>query len=395
MLLSFSLIFLLGIGFGAIFNKLKLPSLLGMLVVGIILSPNFLNILDEKIMSISPELRKIALVIILTRAGLNLNFQELKKIGHPAVFMCFLPALFEILATLFLGQKFLGLSILDSLILGTVIAAASPGIIIPKMLNIMNEKYGIKKGIPQLLMACASVDNVFVIILFTAFTGLATNGHIEPLNFLRIPSSIVFGLLAGKLIGKILLLLFKKFSIRDSLKVLIMLNISFLLFTIESRSNINSIPWFSFSGLLAIMTIGTMIKQENIILADRLSLKFTKLWLGAEIILFVLVGATINLKSALHLGITGVIFIFTVLAFRLFGVFLSTIGSGFNKKERLFCMIGYSPKATVQAVIGSIPLALGLSCGDTVLTMAILAILFTAPIGAFVIDYSYRKLLEK
>ena len=391
MLFSFALIFLSGIILGSIFNRLKLPQLIGMLLTGIILGPYLLNLLDPKILSISADLRQIALIIILTRAGLNLDINDLKKVGRPAVLMCFLPATLEILGMIILAPKFLGLGLLDSAILGTVIAAVSPAVIVPKMLKLMEEGYGADRSIPQMIMAGASVDDVFVIVLFTSFIGLASNGTFSMLNLIKIPTSIFFGISVGFLCAILLIYLFKKIHIRDSLKVIIILNISFLLVTFEhSLTGI-----IGFSGLLAIMSIGTGIQAKNTILSKRLSVKYSKLWIAAEVMLFVLVGATVNIKYALSASIPAILLIITVLIFRMIGVFLCLVGTSLSYRERLFCMIAYSPKATVQAAIGSIPLSMGLPSGNIILTVAVLSILITAPLGAFAIDISYKKLLLK
>ena len=391
MLFSLTLIFLSGIILGSIFNGLKLPQLIGMLLTGIILGPYLLNLLDPKILSISADLRQIALIIILTRAGLNLDINDLKKVGRPAVLMCFVPATFEILGMIIFAPKFLGLGLLDSAILGTVIAAVSPAVVVPKMLKLMEEGYGTDRSIPQLIMAGASVDDVFVIVLFTSFIGLASNGTFSMLNLIKIPTSIFFGIFIGFLCAILLIYLFRKIHIRDSLKVIIILNISFLLVTFEhSLTGI-----IGFSGLLAIMSIGTGIQAKNTILSKRLSVKYSKLWIAAEVMLFVLVGATVNIKYALSASIPAILLIITVLIFRMIGVFLCLIGTSLSYRERLFCMIAYCPKATVQAAIGSIPLSMGLPSGNIILTVAVLSILITAPLGAFAIDISYKKLLKK
>lgn len=391
MLFSLTLIFLSGIILGSIFNRLKLPQLIGMLLTGIILGPFLLNLLDPKILSISADLRQIALIIILTRAGLNLDINDLKKVGRPAVLMCFVPATFEILGMIIFAPKFLDLGLLDSAILGTVIAAVSPAVVVPKMLKLMEEGYGTDRSIPQLIMAGASVDDVFVIVLFTSFIGLASNGTFSMLNLIKIPTSILFGVSVGFLCAIFLIYLFKKIHIRDSLKVIIILNISFLLVTFEhSLTGI-----IGFSGLLAIMSMGTGIQEKNSILSKRLSVKYSKLWIAAEVMLFVLVGATVNIKYALGASIPAILLIMTVVVFRMAGVFLCLLGTSLSYKERLFCMIAYCPKATVQAAIGSMPLSIGLPSGNIILTVAVLSILITAPLGAFAIDISYKKLLKK
>lgn len=391
MLLSLALIFLLGMILGSLFKKLKLPALLGMLLTGILLGPNFLNLLDSSILNISADLRQIALIIILTRAGLNLDIQDLKKVGRPAFFMCFIPATLEIIGMIILASYLFKLSFLDSAILGTVIAAVSPAVIVPKMLKLMEEGYGKKNSIPQLIMAGASVDDIFVIVLFTVFTGLATTGALSFAEFIKIPTSIILGLLVGAILGKILALFFEKIHLRDSNKVIILLSIAFLLVTLEK--SITGV--IGFSGLLAIMAMGGTIKKFRKEVAIRLSNKFSKLWIASELILFVLVGASVNINYLSSTGILAIILILGVLIFRMFGVFISLLGTPLDRKERLFSMIAYCPKATVQAAIGSIPLAMGLPCGELILSIAVLSILITAPLASFAIDLTYKKLLTK
>lgn len=391
MLLSLAFIFLCGMLFGGIFEKLRLPPLLGMLFTGILLGPYVFDWLDPMLLSISTELRQIALIIILTRAGLNLNVSDLKKVGRPAVLMCFLPASFEIVGMLLLAPKLLGVSLLDAAILGTVIAAVSPAVVVPKMLKLMDEGYGVKQGTPQLIMAGASVDDVFVIVLFTSFTGLASGGAISPFDFVRVPTSIFLGMAVGVLCGLLLSQLFRKIHLRDSLKVLLLLSLSFLYVTLE-----DAIPGaIGFSGLLAVMSTGVMLQRGRSAVADRLSAKYSKLWVAAELLLFVLVGATVDIQYALASGLAAVALLFGVMGFRMLGVFVCLLGTKLQMRERLFCMLAYMPKATVQAAIGSIPLSMGLSCGNIVLTVAVLAILITAPLGAFAIDHTYRKLLSR
>lgn len=389
MLTSLAIIFLLGLLMGSIFNKLKLPSLMGMILAGILLSPHAFNLLDEKILSISPELRQLALVIILTRAGLSLDIKELKKVGRPAILMCFIPACFEILLITFIGPKLLGITVLESAIIGTVVAAVSPAIIVPRMINLIENNIGKKNSIPQLIMAGASVDDIFVIVLFTAFTSLASGGDISPMSFIQIPVSIIMGIMVGVIAGIILIKVFKSIHLRDSVKVIIILSVSFLLIECENMME-NIIPM---SGLLAIMSMGIIIKGKYEILAVRLSSKYNKLWTAAEIVLFVLVGATVNIKFALLAGLPAIILILIALVFRMAGVFVCLLKTNLSMKERIFCMIAYTPKATVQAAIGSIPLSMGLDCGQLVLTIAVLAILITAPFGAIGIDSTYKKLL--
>lgn len=390
MLLSLALIFLCGLTLASLFSKLKLPSLLGMLITGILLGPYVFGLLDESILAISPDLRQIALVIILTRAGLNLDFADLKKVGRPAVLMCFLPACFEIAGMIFLAPNLLGISVLEAAIMGSVVAAVSPAVIVPKMLKLLEEGYGKSKGIPQMIMAGASVDDVFVIVLFTSFTGLAGGKEISVLDFARIPISILLGVAGGILCGCLLSVLFSRIHIRDSAKVIIILSVSFILVVMGERLT----GMISFSGLIAVMAIGTTLQQKRSEVASRLSIKYSKLWVAAELLLFVLVGATVNVSYTMAAGIGVVALIFFALLLRMLGVWICVLGTKLSSGEKLFCMIAYCPKATVQAAIGSIPLSMGLACGNIVLTVAVLAILITAPLGAIAIDLLYKKLLK-
>ena len=391
MLTSIAIILLLGLLAGWIFSKFKLPSLLGMVIVGIILSPHALNLLDESILMISGDLRRIALVIILTRAGLNLNISDLKKVGRPAILMCFVPACIEILGTILLAPVLLGVSTLEATVIGSVIAAVSPAVIVPRMIRLMEEGYGTNKSIPQLILAGASVDDVFVIVVFTAVTALASTGELSVTGFIEIPVSILLGIVVGLVTGGILTKFFMKFHLRDSIKILIILSVSFLLLEVETRLE-GIVP---VSGLLAIMSMGICLKQKYEVLATRLSVKYNKLWLGAEVVLFVLVGATVDLKYVASAGVTSILLIIGALVFRMIGVVLSLLKTDLSKKERFFCMVAYTPKATVQAAIGAIPLSMGLACGNIVLTVAVLSILITAPFGAICVDSLYKKLLEK
>ena len=389
MLTSLALIFLFGLIFGALFQKLRLPPLLGMLIVGIVLGPYALNWLDDSLLSISADLRQIALIIILTRAGLNLNISDLKKVGRPAILMCFLPACFEILGMLVLAPPLLHISYLDAAIMGAVVGAVSPAVIVPKMLRLMEEGYGAEKSIPQLILAGASVDDVFVIVLFSSFTGLAKGESLSPWRFAEIPISILLGILLGAALGLLLAFFFQKVHVRDSVKVLLLLSFSFLLVALEDALE-GIVP---ISGLIAVMSLGIALQRKRDIVARRLSLKFSKLWVAAELLLFVLVGATVDLHYAYAAGLSAVILIFGVLLFRMAGVWVCLFKTKLLFKERLFCVLAYMPKATVQAAIGSVPLSMGLSCGNIVLTVAVLAILITAPLGAFLIDLTYKKLL--
>ena len=391
MLLSISLILILGMFMGWICQKIKLPSLLGMLITGIVLGPYVLNLLDGSILGISAELRKIALIIILTRAGLGLDLSGLKKIGRPAVLMCFVPASFELIGMILLAPKLMGLTVLEAAIMGAVLAAVSPAVVVPRMVKLMDEGYGVNEGIPQLILAGASVDDVYVIVLFSTFVGMMQGEGASILKFVNIPISIFLGIAIGLLIGVLLAYFFKKMHIRDTSKVLIILSISFLLVVMEDKL---STP-ITFSALIAIMFIGIGLQKKRETVAKRLSVKYGKLWVAAEVFLFVLVGATVNIGYLGKVGVKALIVIIGALVFRMFGVFVCLLGTSLKRKERLFTMLAYTPKATVQAAIGGIPLALGFTCGDLVLTVAVLAIVLTAPLGAFAIDLSYKKLLNR
>ena len=391
MLTSIAVILLLGLFVGWLFSKIKLPSLLGMIIVGIVISPHGLDLVDKSILNISGDLRQIALVIILTRAGLSLNLSDLKKVGRPAILMCFVPAGVEMIGTIIFAPILLGVTYLEAAIIGSVIAAVSPAVIVPRMIKLMEEGYGKEKSIPQLILAGASVDDVFVIVVFTALTTLASTGKMSASSFIQIPVSIILGVMLGCVVGIILVWFFKKWHMRDSVKVLIIISISFLLLEVQNRLE-GVVP---VSGLLAIMSMGIIINQKYDVLAKRLSIKYNKMWLGAEVFLFVLVGIAVDIKYALKAGIIVIGLVVLALVFRMIGVGLSLVKTDLTKKERLFCAIAYTPKATVQAAIGTIPLAMGLACGEMVLTVAVVAILITAPFGALCVDSLYKKLLEK
>ena len=391
MLLSISLILIVGMFMGWLCQKCRLPSLLGMLATGMVLGPYVLNLLDGSILGISPELRKIALIIILTRAGLGLDTSGLKKLGRPAVLMCFVPASFELLGVLSLAPKLMGLTVLEAAILGAVLAAVSPAVVVPRMVRLMDEGYGVKQGIPQLILAGASVDDVYVIVLFSTFVGMMQGESASLLSFVNIPVSILLGMAVGLAVGFLLAFFFAKVHIRDTAKVLIILSISFLLVAAENALT----TAITFSALIAIMFIGIGLQKKREVVAKRLSVKYGKLWVAAEVFLFVLVGATVNIGYLGKVGAKALLLIVGALVFRMLGVFVCLLGTSLSKKERLFAMMAYTPKATVQAAIGGIPLALGFACGDTVLTVAVLAIVLTAPLGAFAMDLSYKRLLKK
>ncbi len=390
MLTSLALIFLVGMGLGWLVSKLRLPRLLGMLLTGILLGPYVLDLLDDSILGISADLRQLALIIILTRAGLSLNLEDLKKVGRPAILMCFVPACFEIAGMMILAPLLLHISLLDAAIMGSVVAAVSPAVIVPRMLRLMENGYGTEKSIPQLIMAGASVDDVFVIVMFSSFTGLAQGGELSPITFAQIPVSIVTGIAVGLAVGMAFSEVYRRVYVRDSAKVVMLLSVSFLLVALESAVK-GVIP---FSGLLAVMSCGIAVNRRRPELAARFSAKYSKLWVAAEILLFVLVGATVDISYALAFGGAAILAILGALVFRMAGVFFCLLRTKLEPKERLFCMLAYTPKATVQAAIGSLPLTMGLSCGHVVLTVAVLAILITAPLGAFSVDSTYRRFLK-
>lgn len=391
MLLSIALILLCGMIMGKVCQLIKLPPLIGMLATGIILGPYALNMIDASILGISADIRKIALVIILTRAGFGLKLSELKKLGRPALMMCFVPASFELLGMIILAPRVMGISYMEAALLGAVLAAVSPAVVVPRMVKLMEEGYGTKVGVPQLILAGASVDDVYVIVLFSTFLGIMQGEGASVIAFVNIPVSIILGIMIGLLSGYLLSGFFSRVHMRDTVKVLIILCISLLLVEAENRVNTP----INFSALIAIMFIGIAINKYKENVAKRLAAKYNKLWVGAEVFLFVLVGAAVNITYIAHVGIGALCVIVGALLFRMIGVFVCLIGSALNKKERLFTMMAYTPKATVQAAIGGVPLACGLGCGDIVLTVAVLAIVITAPLGAFAIDLLYKKLLEK
>lgn len=392
MLTSLGLVLLLGMALGALAKRLKLSSLVGMLIAGMILGPYALNLLSDSLLNISADLRQLALIIILTRAGLSLDVEALKRVGRPAILMCFVPACFEILGMTLLAPALLGVSTLDAAIMGAVVGAVSPAVIVPRMIRLSEEGWGVDRGIPQLILAGASVDDVFVIVMFTAFTGLASGGEgLTAGAVLSIPASILTGVAAGLLLGWLLAQWFRRVHMRDSVKVVILLSLAFLLVAAEDALE----GIFPFSGLLAVMGAGVGLQRWRSVVAQRLSLKFSKLWVAAEVALFVLVGAAVDLRYALSAGIMAILAVLGALCFRAVGVLVCVSGAHFRPKEKLFCVLGYLPKATVQAAIGGVPLAMGLGCGQIVLTVAVIAILVTAPLGTLAIDRSYPKLLTQ
>ena len=397
MLTSLALIFLVGLFMASLCKRLNLPGIIGMLFTGILLGPYVLNMFDTSILMISADLRQMALIIILIKAGLSLNLGDLKKVGRPAIMMSFVPACFEILAFVLLAPKILGLNLIESAVMGAVLSAVSKAVVIPRMVNLIENKYGTEKSIPQLIMAGASCDDIFVIVLFSTFLGMAQGGSADLMSFVNIPISIITGIVLGSLVGWGLSYYFEKAYtsqryIRNSVKVIIILGFAFLLMACENVFK----DIIAISGLLAVVSMACVIKiKANINVTKRLSEKFGKLWLAAEVILFVLVGAAVDIRYTLEAGLSAVLMIFIALIFRSVGVWICLIGSKINLKEKIFCIISYLPKATVQAAIGSVPLAAGLPCGKLVLSVAVLAILITAPLGAIGMDLTYKKMLVK
>ena len=397
MLTSLALIFLVGLSLAGIFQLLKLPRIIGMLLTGIILGPYALNLLDDSILSISSDLRQMALIIILLKAGLSLNLTDLKKVGRPAIMMSFVPASFEILAFILFAPAILNITRIEAAVMGAVLGAVSPAVVIPRMVQLMDSKYGTNKSIPQLILARASCDDIFVIVLFTTFASMAQGGSAKLIDFINIPISIILGVVLGAITGYIISTFFEKaytlnHYVRNSTKVIIILGVSFILMAIETWLK----DTVSVSGLLAVVSMACVIKIKSpVTVSNRLSEKFGKLWIGAEVLLFVLVGAAVDIRYTMDAGVAAILMIFIALCFRAVGVGLCLLKTQLNFKERCFCIIAYIPKATVQAAIGSVPLAMGLACGQIVLSVAVLAILITAPLGAIGMDISYQKLLTQ
>jgi len=387
MLLSFGLIILTGLALGWLVSKIHLPKIIGMLLAGILLGPYVLNLLDAPVLDMSGDLRKIALIIIIAKAGLSLDIADLKRIGRPAVMLCFVPATFELLAFILFAPSIMGVSLLQAAILGAVMGAVSPAVTVPRLTKMIDDGYGTKKGIPQMLIAGASADDIYVIVLFTTLVGLEAGGNMNAASLLRIPEEILLGALAGALIGVILALYFKKIHIRDSLKITIIMALGMILYWGEGIAPV--------SGLLAVMAMGIALNMRIPAVAKRLSAKFSKLWVAAEIFLFVLVGASVNIGYVSKAGIGMVIMLFIGLLFREIGTLISVLKVGLNKKEIAFCLISQIPKATVQAAIGGVPLAMGLSCGNVVLTMAVVSIVITAPLGAIGMDATMHRFISK
>ena len=391
MLFSLALILICGFAMGGIMQKFRLPPLLGMIVTGIVLGPHVLNLIDGEILNISTDLREIALVVILTRAGLALDIKDLKKVGRPAILMCFVPATFELIAITLLAPVFFDITTLEAAMMGAVLAAVSPAVVVPRMLKLMESGYGKKYSIPQLIMAGASVDDIYVVVLFTSFMGMYQGKGFDMASLINIPVSIVLGLILGIASGLVCVFIFRKIHIRDTVKIMLLLSMAFMFVSLENAVK-NQVP---VSGLLAVMALGGTILKQYEPLAKRLSGKYAKIWVGAELLLFVLVGAAVDVRFIGNAGVSAVALIFIALLFRMTGVFICLLKTKLNMKERLFSAVAYLPKATVQAAIGGIPLSMGVTGGSIILAVAVLAIMITAPLGAIGTDILYKKLLTK
>lgn len=390
MLNSIAFITLSGIVVHFLCKKLNIPNLVGFILVGILLGPSVFNLLDSELLNISADIRQIVLIVILTRAGLSLDLKDLKKVGRPAILLSFVPATFEIIGTMIFAPIFLGLTLIESALLGAVLGAVSPAVVVPRMITLINEKFGTEKGIPQLILAGSSVDDIYALVLFSSFLSLAQSGELHIMNLLSIPLSIVSGIFIGFLGGYLLSLLFKNIQLDPIIQVLIILSLSFIFVSLEEAFTV-----LPFSGILAVMSMAIMIYRQIPEQAENISHLYNQLWVPGEIFLFVLVGASVDVKFAFSAGFIPVVLILLALGVRMIGTWISLIGTHLNKKEKLFSLIAYSPKATVQAAIGGIPLAMGLPAGELILTMSVVAILITAPLGAFGIDASYKRLLTQ
>jgi NhaP-type Na+/H+ or K+/H+ antiporter len=390
-LLSIGLILGLGFLFGVLFEKIKLPKIIGMIFIGILIGPSVLNIINGSVLNISAELRQTALVIILTRAGLSLDLENLKKIGRPALLMCFVPAIFEIAVITLIAPPLLGVTIFEALLIGSVVAAVSPAIIIPRMLKLQEAGYGKNKNVPELIMAGASVDDIFVIVLFYAFLGLSSGNALNLRTLVEIPVSIILGIIIGIVVGLGISRTLKKITVNEITQFLIVFAMSLALLGFETFIQTH----VKFSALISIITLGMVIFLDNKIVATILQKQYASLWVFFEIILFVLVGISVDLNYVLSAGFMPIVVILIALIGRTIGVYISLIFTNLNFKERLFIIISYIPKATVQASIGAIALTNGLSVGPLILTIAVFSILITAPIGAILTDLSYKKLLQQ
>lgn len=390
MLLSLGFIIVVGYLLGRLLSAMNLPSLIGYIIAGLIMGPSFFNLIDQSTLDIASDLRRIALMIILLRAGLNIDFQDLKKVGRPAILMSFLPATLEIIGTIILAPIFFGMSYLSAAILGAIVAATSPAVVVARMLDLMGMGYGKKKGVPQMILAGSSMDDIFVIIIFTALTALAQTGEFHWLSMLSMPTSIILGIAGGLLVGWLLSLAIEKYQLSGGYPVILSFGMAMLFDGIEKAMT----GPIGFSALLAVMAMGFMMFRVNPVQAKSVQVGFNHLWQVFEIILFVLVGASMSIESVKDSGLIAVVLIVLLLVFRGLGVLLSVLGTQLNKEEKAFAIFAYIPKATVQAAIGAVPLAMGLPNGQIILTISVVAILVTAPLGAVLIDQTHNRLLR-
>lgn len=392
MISSLALIFLLSLLLGELFHKVQLPKIIGMLLVGIVIGPYALNLLSPAILNISAELRKIALIIILIKAGLTLDLSSLKKASRPALLLSFLPATFEVIAITIFAPIIFNISRLEAMLLGAVLGAVSPAVVIPKMTELIENGYGKDKSIPEMILAGASLDDIFVIVLFSSFLSANQSGAIDLLSFASIPISIISGVTLGILTGLIVSNVFKSYRMASETRTIVVLALAFALTAFEELIK----AYLPLSSLLAVVAMAATIKlKSNKEVTNEIAKDHSRLWLGAQAILFTLIGAAVDIRYTLNAGYSAILLLFISLLIRSIGVLLALLFTPLNKKERLFTIFAYLPKATVQAAIGGIPLAMGLSCGSLVLSIAVLSILITAPLGAFLMDISYKKLLVK
>ena len=388
MLVSVALILVSGVVLEYTLKKLKLPALLGYLIAGILFGPFGLNLVDSDLLRLSPDIRQVALIVILTRAGLSLDVKRLFEVGRPAIMMCFVPATIEIIASMILGPLFFGFSLIQSLLIGAILAAVSPAVVVPRMVDLIQTHRGTKKQVPQMILAGASADDVFVLVLFSAFLTIALGGSVSAWTFMQVPVSIISGILGGAILGYLLNVLFVHIQLKRVFQVMILLATGMLLMRLET------VFAGLFSGILAVISMNIMIRTQSEKLSNDLSGSFNQIWLVAEIFLFFLVGVSVNPANALSYGFLPILFIILLSLCRIFiGVRLCLLNTHFNKKEKIFVLMSYLPKATVQAAIGSVPLANGIAGGELMLTLAVLSILITAPIGAIGMDYFAPRLL--
>ncbi len=388
MLVSVALILVSGVVLEYTLKMLKLPALLGYLIAGILLGPFGLNLVDSDLLRLSPDIRQVALIVILTRAGLSLDIKRLLEVGRPAIMMCFVPATIEIIASMILGPLFFGFSLIQSLLIGAILAAVSPAVVVPRMVDLIQSRRGTNKQVPQMILAGASADDVFVLVLFSAFLTIALGGSVSAWTFMQVPVSIIAGILGGAVLGYLLNILFVHVRLKRVFQVMILLTSGMLLMSLEA------VFAGLFSGILAVISMNIMIRTQSEKLSDDLSGSFNQIWFVAEIFLFFLVGVSVNPANAVSYGFLPILFILILSLCRLFiGVKLSLLKTPFNKKEKTFVLMSYLPKATVQAAIGSVPLANGIAGGELMLALAVLSILITAPFGAIGMDYFAPRLL--